>query len=256
MESSKEQERILVVDDAPATLELFQRHLTDEGYLVFASSCLEEAVRLIEETPVDLVITDLRMPGPDGMDLVRYVRENFKDTEVMMVTGFATIENAVEAVKVGAEEYLTKPVTDDELLAAVRRALNKLHLRRAGNSPPCEAPAAPAGLIGTSSAMCEVFNAISKAASTDATALIAGECGTGKELVARAIHYGSGRAAAPFVPVNCGSIPETLLESELFGHVKGAFTGATETRAGFFQTAEGGTIFLDEVSDTSLAMQA
>ena len=215
---------------------------------------MAEAIRILERTPVDLVITDLKMPKASGLDLIRHVRENLKDTEVVLITGYATIEGAVQAIKTGAEEYLSKPFTDEELFAAVQRALEKLHLRRASATRP-PAVSLGSGSSGESEAIARVWQAVAKAASTNGTVLISGESGTGKELVARAIHYGSGRSAAPFVAVNCGGIPEGLLESELFGHVKGAFTGATESRAGFFQTADGGTIFLDEISDTSLAMQ-
>jgi DNA-binding NtrC family response regulator len=181
------------------------------------------------------------------------VRENLPDAEVMMVTGYATVSGAVEAVKCGAEEYLAKPFTEEELLAAVDRIIGKLHRRRAARADPD--PRAPQGLLGNSDVLKPVFRAIARAAGCDATVLVSGESGTGKELVARAIHYGGRRASAPFVAVNCGAIPEGLLEAELFGYVRGAFTGANESRAGFFQTADGGTIFLDEVSETSPAMQ-
>ena len=250
-----EKERILVVDDAPNTLELLQRNLTSQGYQVFTASNVPEAIKLLHANPVDLVITDLKMPGISGLDLVRHVRENMRDTETMMITGYPTIEGAVKAVKTGAEEYLTKPFTDEELFSAVRRALEKHRRRKASQLQSEHAFPASYGLIGESEAMDKVFRDIAKAASTSATVLISGESGTGKELVARAIHYNSQRASAPFVPVNCGAIPEELLESELFGHRKGAFTGATETRAGFFQTADGGTIFLDEISETRPSMQ-
>ena len=248
-------ERILVVDDAPNTLEVLERNLSARGYRVYIAPGVTEAIDILESTQVDLVITDLKMPKVSGLDLVRHVRENYKDIEVMMITGYATIESAVEAVKIGAEEYLSKPFTDEELFSAVEKALDKLRVRRAGKVQPALASKLSHDLIGESSAMRDIFDEIHKAASTPATVLISGESGTGKELVARAIHYNSERASAPFVPVNCGGIPEGLLESELFGHVKGSFTGATVTRAGFFQTADGGTIFLDEISETSLAMQ-
>ena len=255
MPASTERERILVVDDAPDTLEVLQRNLQAEGYQVFTAPGVAEAIRILEETPLDLVITDLKMPKVSGLDLVRHVRENFRDTEVMMITGYPSIGGAVDAVKTGAEDYLAKPFTDEELFSAVRRALEKLRVRRAAQAPTYRTPRAPHGLVGESETMKKVFDAIAKVAPTSATVLISGESGTGKELVARAIHYSSPRASAPFVPVSCGAIPEGLLESELFGYVKGAFTGATETRAGFFQTADGGTIFLDEISATSLSMQ-
>lgn len=256
MKQPIEQTTILVVDDAPDTLEVFRRNLSWKGYHVLTAPGVEEALCLLDAKPVDLVITDFKMPKVSGMELVRHVRENFNDTEVMMITGFASIESAVKAVKSGAEEYLSKPFTENELFEAVERALEKLRRRRAGGSP-AEPPSRELyGLIGESQVIKNVVQFISRAAATSATVLLTGESGTGKELVARAIHYGSQRASSPFVPVNCGSIPEGLLESELFGHLRGAFTGATETRAGFFQTADGGTIFLDEISDTSPSMQA
>jgi len=255
MITSAKKEHILVVDDSPDTLEVLQRNLESRGYQVFTAPGAVEAIKILESTPMDLVITDLKMPGVNGLSLVRHIQENFKNTEVMMITGYPSIEGAVEAVKTGAEEYLTKPFTDEELFSAVERVLDKLHTRRAAQVQAKKPPSIRHGLIGDSKALCKVLNAIEKAAASLATVLITGESGTGKELVARAIHYNSPRASAPFVPINCGGIPETLLESELFGYVKGAFTGATETRAGFFQTAEGGTIFLDEISDTSLSMQ-
>ena len=255
MTSAVKKDCILVVDDAPETREVLQRNLAAQQYQVFTSPDVAEAIKILNSTPIDLVITDLKMPRVSGLDLIRHVRENFKDIEVMMITGYPTIEGAVTAVKTGAEEYLTKPFTDEELLSAVQRVLDKLHLRQATQVQSSLKLPASYGFIGESEAMQGVFSAIDKAASTSATLLIIGESGTGKELLARAIHYNSSRASAPFVPVNCGAIPQELLESELFGHIKGAFTGATETRAGFFQTADGGTIFLDEISETSLSMQ-
>lgn len=244
---------ILVVDDAEATREIIRRNLGRAGYRVFTADRVESAIDTLKQEPVQLVITDLKMPGPSGLELVRHVRENLRNTEIIMITGYPTIEDAVTAVKIGAEEYLTKPFTDEELLHAVETSLAKG--KRKQKMAVEAKPRTAGGLIGESSAMESLFETIRKAARTDATVLLTGESGTGKELVARAIHYDSGRAAAPFVPVNCASIPEGLLESELFGYVKGAFTGATETRAGFFQTAEGGTIFLDEIGETPLSMQ-
>jgi DNA-binding NtrC family response regulator len=255
MKSSPKRETILVVDDVPHTVEVLQRNLSAQGYAVLTAPGVAEALIITESTPVDLVITDFKMPKASGLDLVRHVRENLKDTEVMMITGYPSIEGAVTAVKIGAEEYLAKPFTDEELYAAVRRALAKLHARRRGVAAAMRTTPASYGLIGESPPMRKVFRAIGKAAGAWATVLISGESGTGKELVARAIHYQSRRSAASFVPVNCGGIPEGLLESELFGYVRGAFTGATESRAGFFQAADGGTIFLDEISETSLNMQ-
>ncbi|HEX9916779.1 MAG TPA: sigma-54 dependent transcriptional regulator [candidate division Zixibacteria bacterium] len=255
MASSPKKERILVVDDNPNTLEVLNRNLTSQGYQVLIAPGVAEAIKILDGTLVDLVITDLKMPKVSGLDLIRHIRENFKETEVMMITGYASIQGAVKAVKTGAEDYLAKPFTDEELFSAVRRSLDKLHSRRTRQDQTHHISTTSYGLIGESEAMHRVLGAITKAASTSATVLITGESGTGKELVARAIHYNSSRVSSSFVPVNCGGIPETLLESELFGHVKGSFTGATESRAGFFQTADGGTIFLDEISETSLSMQ-
>jgi DNA-binding NtrC family response regulator len=243
--------RILAVDDSVDALELIKRHLQPAGFEVITAESIEGAHRLLTEIAFDLVITDMKMPGASGLDLIRHVRDNYREPAVLMVTGYPSIGSAVEAVRLGAEDYLAKPFTKKELLEAVRLALLKQFERKQ------EAPqaSAPMGIIGRSEAMQAVFVNIKKAAAVKANVLITGESGTGKELVARAIHYLSERAARPFVPVNCGGIPENLLESELFGYMKGAFTGATETRAGFFQTSDKGTIFLDEVGETSAAMQ-
>jgi DNA-binding NtrC family response regulator len=255
MSSSLQKESILVVDDSAATVEVLNRNLTAAGYKVFTAFGVPGALEILNGTELDLVITDLKMPKVGGLDLVRHIRENFRDTDVMMITGYPSIEGAVEAVKTGAQEFLPKPFTDGELLSAVERVLKKVRLRKTGNSLPSRAVTAHLGLIGTSESISKVFTAISKVASTSATVLITGESGTGKELTARAIHYNGPRSSAPFIAVNCGGIPEGLLESELFGHVKGAFTGAIESRAGLFHAADGGTIFLDEVSDMSMSMQ-
>lgn len=251
---SAEKERILIVDDSLDTLEVIGRNLKSKMYKVFSAGSVDEAIKILGKMPIDLVVTDMKMPRLSGLDLVRYIKENFKDTEVMMITGYPSVEGAVAAVKTGAEEYLAKPFTDEELLLTVKRSLDKLRAKKATGKRLKKISFQ--GIIGSSSVMQKVFRSIEKAALIGATVLISGESGTGKELVARAVHYNSSRSSAPFVPVNCGGIPETLLESELFGHVKGAFTGATESRAGFFQTADGGTIFLDEISNTGLFMQA
>ena len=254
MPSTPKKEHILVVDDSVNTLEVLQRNLMSAGYHVFTASGVAEAIEILNGTKLDLVITDLKMPKVSGLDLVRHIRENFKNTEVMMITGYPSIEGAVEAVKTGAEEFLPKPFTDAELLSAVGRVLETARLRKL-KTKNSKLKTNHKGLIGQSEVIHNISIAIGKASSSSATVLITGESGTGKELVARAIHYGSTRSSSPFVPVNCGGIPEGLLESELFGHVKGAFTGATQSRAGFFHTADGGTIFLDEISEMSLSMQ-
>ena len=246
---------ILVVDDAPTAVDILRRNLESKAYRVLAASNVVDAISILETSPIDLVITDYKMPKVSGLDLIRHIRENFCGTEVIMVTGYASVKGAVEAVKMGAEEYLPKPFTDEELFSAVERAMKKQDLRRGAQGRRHQLDPNAYGIIGESKAIRKVFADIGKAAASSATVLVLGESGTGKELVTRAIHYHSRRASSPFVPVNCGAIPEKLLESELFGYVKGAFTGATESRAGFFQTADKGTIFLDEVSETSPAMQ-
>ncbi|HPY36120.1 MAG TPA: sigma-54 dependent transcriptional regulator, partial [Smithellaceae bacterium] len=249
-----ERNKILIVDDAPTALDILRRNLSSQGYQVFTASNVSDAVKVLESVPINLVITDYKMPKISGLDLIRHIRENFYETEVIMITGYASVKGAVEAVKMGAEEYLTKPFTDEELFHAVERALNKQELRRIVQA---EKPRFSDfyGIVGKSRLVRKMLADIEKASKSNATVLVLGESGTGKELVARAIHYSSRRASAPFVPVNCGAIPEKLLESELFGYVKGAFTGANESRAGFFQTADGGTILLDEVNEMSIAMQ-
>jgi DNA-binding NtrC family response regulator len=246
-------QEVLIVDDSSETVELIRRNLESVGYRVYAANNVQSAIKLLETLTIDLLITDLKMPGENGLELVRHVSENYKWVAILVITGFPSIQGAVESIKIGAEEYLVKSFTDEELFSAVTSALNKTrHKKKLVKNP------APQnfGIIGSSQPMIEVFDTIAKARSTKATVLIQGESGTGKELVARALHYGGNDSTAPFVPVNCGGIPDSLLESELFGYVKGAFTGANETRAGFFETADKGTIFLDEISNTSLSMQA
>jgi two-component system, NtrC family, response regulator HydG len=244
---------VLVVDDSPESVELIKRNLLSKGYQIYTANNVQSAIKLLASVSIDLLITDLKMPGENGIELVRHASENYSGIGILVVTGFPSIQGAVESIKIGAEEYLVKSFTDEELFEAVNRVLSKT---RSEKGKTDLSPVQNFGIIGDSDGLRKVFNTIHKAKSTNATVLIYGESGTGKELVARALHYGGSVSAAPFVPVNCGGIPDSLLESELFGYVRGAFTGATETRAGFFQTADGGTIFLDEISNTSLAMQA
>lgn len=254
MSKSQPEIWVLVVDDSQETVELIRRNLESAGYGVYTAGSVQSAITLLESVSVDLVITDLRMPDGNGMELVRHVSENYKGVGILVITGFPSIQGAVESIKIGAEEYLVKSFTDKELFHAVESVLKKSRRHRKGHAGPVSPH--HFGIIGESEGMLQVYRTIAKVQATGATVLITGESGTGKELVARALHYGGSSSKAPFVPVNCGGIPDTLLESELFGYVRGAFTGATETRAGFFQTADGGTIFLDEISNTSLAMQA
>ncbi len=249
-------DRILVVDDSPAMLEVIERHLTAAGYRVVTVPGVEEAIRALEIAPPDLVITDQRMPRATGLDLLRHVRDQYRDTELIVVTGYASIPGAVEAMRLGADSYLAKPFTDAELLSAVRRALDAVRRRRAGRAPQRLRAPADFGLLGNAPGMQALYRDIERAARSAAPVLISGESGTGKELVARAIHYRSARAAGPLLPVNCAGIPAGLLESELFGYRKGAFTGAAETRPGLFQAADKGSLFLDEIAEMPLAMQA
>ncbi len=249
---SEDKAKILVVDDSPLTLEVLQRNLEGAGYAVFTASSVEQAIAGLEQNLVDLVVTDIKMPKVSGLELLKYVKENLKDTEIMIITGYPSVRGAVEAVKDGAEDYLVKPFTDEELLSTVSRLLEKQANRKAVEKKTLSGSH---NIIGGSQAMQRVYRLIDKAAATKVNVLISGESGTGKELAARAIHYGSKAASGPFVTVNCTAIPDNLLESELFGHVKGAFTGAQASRAGFFQIADKGTLFLDEIGDASLNMQ-
>ena len=251
---NKYQYKLLAVDDNVNALEIIKRNLGRVGYKVMTCNNVQNAVELLNDHEIDLVITDLKMPKHSGLDLVRYVSENFHDTGIIMITGYPTIEGAIEAIKKGAEEFLAKPFTDEELLSVVQKVLDNLAAQR--NTQDTVESGSTCGIVGSSKPIKNIFKLIAKAAVMKANVLISGESGTGKELVARAIHYGSARSSVTFVPVNCTAIPESLLESELFGHEKGAFTGANITRAGFFQVADGGTIFLDEIGDASRSLQA
>jgi len=248
--------QVLVVDDSPVMLKLLSKKLVDKNFVVYEAPRVETALDILKIKEVDLVITDKALPSLDGLDLIRYVRENHSDTGIIMITGFASVEGAVEAVKIGADEYLQKPLTDEKLFPAVERVLEKINRQKTQSVQTPKQGSELEGIIGQSPSIRRVFQAIKKAANSPATVLITGESGTGKELVARAIHYNSPRKNGPFVSVNCSAIPETLLESELFGAVKGAYTGASETRDGLFAKAEKGSIFLDEISSTSAQMQS
>ena len=245
--------RILVLDDDPGTCRFIQELLNRPDREIEATSDPEQALARVRAKPFDLVITDLRLNARlDGIDVLRAVRESKPGTPVIIVTGFGELEKAVAAVREGAFDFVSKPFNISELKSLVERALQK------ASSP---APAAavrdtmPPALLGRTPAMTGVYKQIAHAAAADAPVLIIGESGTGKELVARAIHQHGNRAGRPFVPINCGALTETLLESELFGHVKGSFTGAIADNKGVFQTAHTGTVFLDEVGEMSPALQ-
>lgn len=247
---------VLLVDDARDMLELLRRSMNVMGLTPFTANNVVDAIEVLENGPVDLVITDLNMPGVGGIQLVRYMGEHFPQIPVLVITGYPKLEDAVQVMKLGAVEYLVKPFTQEELRDAVERVLNELVGKEEQAAPAMEQRDSFHGIIGRSPAMQEVYRIIERCGNNRATVLVTGESGTGKEMVARAIHYNSAHAAAPFIAVNCGAIPDQLLESELFGHVKGAFTGATTSRVGFFQAADGGTLFLDEIGNASPAVQA
>ena len=244
---------VLLVDDSHDMLELLRRNMTDMGFNAFAASTVVDAIDVLENTEIDLVVTDLNMPHIGGMQLVKYMSQHFSQIPVLVITGFPDVRNAVEVMKLGAMEYLIKPFTHDELQASIEKVLGEIKVPQQKSGEIIESFH---GIIGRSEPMQKLYHAIDKTKNNRATVLITGESGTGKEMVARAIHYNSAFSASPFVPVNCGAIPDQLLESELFGHMKGAFTGATISRAGFFQAEQGGTLFLDEISNASLTIQA
>ncbi len=250
-------EKILVVDDEPSLRDVLNIMLKKAGYATSTAADGEEALAQVNKEIYDLVITDLKMPGMGGMEVLKAVKSASPETVVLVVTAFGSAESAVEAMKLGAYDYLTKPFQIDEVQLIIRNALEKRRLSTENMLLKREmaSHSSLSNIIGQSEAMQKVFDVIAKVADTRSNVLICGESGTGKELVARAIHYNSSRASAPFVAVNCSAMPETLLESELFGHMKGSFTGAVSNKAGLFEVANGGSIFLDEIGDMSMPTQ-
>ncbi|MEW6614818.1 MAG: sigma-54 dependent transcriptional regulator [Thermodesulfobacteriota bacterium] len=249
--------QILVVDDEERMLNLLKKVLTKQGLSVQTSPNGIDALRKVEDTPFDIIIADIRMPEINGMEVLKAVKETRPDIYVILMTAFGSIDSAVEAMKKGAYDYITKPFKMDEIILAIKKALEEKRLRKEVASLRNEVRGKYRfdNLVGKSKVMHDVFDLIRRVSNSKSTVLIYGKSGTGKELVAKAVHYNSPRKDNPFVAVNCSAIPETLLESELFGHVKGAFTGAIATRKGLFEEANGGTIFLDEIGNVSLAMQ-
>lgn len=248
---------ILVVDDEQSMREFLSIMLEREGYLVESAADGEQARQLLEKNSYDLILSDIRMPNLNGLELLRHVKQSGTDTIIIMMTAFSTTEQAVEAMKQGAYDYLTKPFKNDEIRLVIRNALQHRSLCRENRRlrQVLDQRFSFDRLIGKSAAMQELFRLIEKVATTSASILITGESGTGKELVARSIHHNSLCPEAPFVAVNCGAIPENLLESELFGHTKGAFTGAVVDKKGLFEVAQGGTLFLDEIGELPQPMQ-
>ena len=251
-----ERARILVVDDKENILKLFARILGD-GYELSTASDGGRAISLLAAQPFDVVVTDLRMPGADGFEVLRAVKARAPETEVVMMTAYATVTDAVEAMKQGAYDYLQKPFDPDDASLVVARALERKRLKEQAASLRREVEGVYAfhNLVGKSAKMREVYTLLEQASQLDITVLLNGETGTGKELAARAVHYHSARKERRFVPVNCGALPAELVESELFGHAKGSFTGATGMKRGLFEEAEGGTIFLDEIGELPLPVQ-
>ncbi len=251
-------EKVLLIDDSSEILENLSAFLISEGYDVSTTSDGATGISMIEKNFYDLILTDLKMPGADGMEVLGYVREHSPESICILLTGYGTIRNAVEAIKKGAFDYLTKPIKLDEIAITLKRALEYRDLKRENTNlrNQLKRKYQFKNIIGESPAMQKVFETVEKVADTDSTVLILGESGTGKELIARALHYHSYRKDGPFVPVNCAAIPSELLESELFGHEKGAFTNAIRARIGRFELANGGTLFLDEIGDMSPNLQS
>ncbi len=249
--------RILVVDDERSMREFLEIFFAREGYEAVTAADVDAALVALESDDFDVVISDVQMPDKNGIDLLRAVKETAPETVVIMITAFATAETAIEAMKEGAYDYVTKPFKVDELRLVVEKALEKKLLASENRRlrSELESRSRPRTLVGTSQAMQKVYELVAQVARTKTNVLISGESGTGKELIARAIHDQSDRDGEAFVAVNCGAIPENLLESELFGHVKGAFTGAVQNRAGLFESADGGTLFLDEIGEIPLPLQ-
>jgi DNA-binding NtrC family response regulator len=254
--------RILVVDDDLGIRQTLEGVLTDEGHRVRTASTRAEALSSLRSHPADLVLLDLKMPDVTGFDLLCEIRSAAPETPIVMLTAYGTIKTAVDAIKLGASDFMTKPFNLEEVRRVIDGCCQSVDSdacrRLQSGRAPGAVPPKPifSKMVGTSEVMRQVYDIIARVAAHDVTVLITGESGTGKELVAEAIHHNSHRGEGPLVKLNCAALPETLLESELFGHEKGAFTGAVEQRPGRFELAESGTLFLDEISSTSPSMQA
>ena len=249
---------ILLIDDDDSLRRVMEFSLTEAGHRVRAAASGEDGLRLFEQETFDVVITDITMPGMSGMEVLAKVRQREADIPVIIITAYGTIESAVEAMKQGAFDYITKPVSRDELRLTLEKAIRMRRLEKENVELRAEVTDRYRfeSIIGSSGKMKEVLDLAGRVAVSDASLLITGESGTGKELLARGVHFNSRRAAGPFVAVNCAAIPEALIESELFGHVKGSFTGAVKDKEGKFELADGGTLFLDEIGDLRIDLQA
>jgi DNA-binding NtrC family response regulator len=257
MMDSRGKANMLIVDDDPIIVDSLSEFLEVEGYAVERATSFTEALTVLDRAVYDIVITDVNMPGSDGFELLRVMRQRFPETVTIMITGYGTIDSAVEAIKMGAYDYLTKPINDEEFRLVVERALSQQSLIRENRAlrEQLDERFGLDNIIGGDHRMLKVFDLIEAVADASVTVLIQGHSGTGKTMVARAIHHRSERRDKPFVEVSCGAIPENLLESELFGHVRGSFTGAVHDKEGKFKAANGGTLFLDEISSASPALQ-
>lgn len=255
---AREVAKVLVVEDDREMLEMVREHLEGEGYAVVALGSATEAMAMLRRESCDVVVADLRMPDGDGMEVLRTARETQGEALTILITAFGTIETAIQAIREGAYDYLTKPFALEEISLLLTKGLEARQLREENRRLREEVTDRYRfdNLLGASPAMQTVFSRIRQAAPSDVNVLITGESGTGKELVAKALHFNSARAQRPFVPINCAAVPAGLLESELFGHVKGAFTGAVGGRRGLFREANGGTLFLDEIGDMAPELQA
>ncbi|HET7540935.1 MAG TPA: sigma-54 dependent transcriptional regulator [Polyangiaceae bacterium] len=248
--------RVLVIDDRPDMAEMVADGLTEQGFEARASSDVAEAIAQVSLGTHDALVTDLRIPGSDGLELLALSRSVAPDSPVIVMTAFSAIDTAIESIRRGAYHYLTKPFKVEELVLFLRRALDESALRREAKALRTALSSSRSDLVGDSPAMRDVLDLVRRVADSQVPVLLLGETGTGKGLIARAIHAESTRASEPFIAVNCAAIPEALLESELFGHVKGAFTGASSDRVGLFAQAQRGTLFLDEIAELSAPLQA
>jgi two-component system NtrC family response regulator len=247
--------RVLVVDDEKNYLIVLEDLLMEDGYEVVTASSGDEAMEILRENIVDAVLSDIKMPGMNGIELLEKISEFDPDLPVILMTAFAEVDQAVDAMKKGALDHIQKPFDNADVKRALARGVEKRHLIKNIRHLETELGSLWGNIIGTSKAMEKVFSMMKRVADTPTTVLVVGESGTGKELIARGLHKGSSRQNAPFVSINCGAIPESLLESELFGYEKGAFTGATSVKQGRFEFANGGTVFLDEVGEMALGLQ-
>ena len=250
--------RILIVDDEEIVIRSCLRILSDDCYVVDSALDGWEALRKVDETAYDIIVLDIMMPKIDGLEVLQHVKERYPDTDVIMVTGLSQIQTAVKSMKLGAFDYLSKPFDPDELKHVVERALERRRLLQENRNLKHEVSSKYRfeNIVGSSPQMQGVFSLIAKCAPTNSTVLITGESGTGKEMIAHAIHYNSLRKDQPFVAVDCNTLSEHLLESELFGHLKGSFTGAVSNKRGMFDSADSGTLFLDEIGNIPLSTQA